>query len=635
MSKTYTVEEVHERTGWSYGHIRRMCRNGELPGAYKEGGGWRIPADAHPKLASKSSADIHSLKDVSADKREKAAEKLGFIEQFRKFEAEFEGKKRQAVAMFCKYHGLGTRTLYNWLSRYRSEGLAGLVDMRGSGQIDGAISAEAFEVFKSMYLTQQQLSIKHCWQNINYINSSENRGWQIPPLRTMQRYVRQFIPENVIVLHREGIEAYNAKCAPYIQQAPDSVRPGEVFIGDHHQLNCWIRHRGKWVRPWLTGWEDMRSRAIVGFWISTSPNQTTILQAFKRAVQQHGPPDSVKIDNGKDYDSEMWTGMTKTKRKALKAGYIDEKFVAGLYGLMDVKASFAIPYRPQSKRIERLFDTVDRQFTKTIDSYCGKDSARKPEKLNEMLKSASVINSAHTLESFREVFGKYAEAYNNTAHTGDGMAGKSPVEVIASRISQRVLPDGVLDLLMRVWSGELKVGKNGVRFKGLWYGQYDMDLAAYQNKKVRVAYDPDDMREVYVYDGKTMKLITIAEQNRLISYGDKVSEEALREAMRQKTRARRIARQFADSRLTANMDLTNLTIKAMDDAAKPQKQQPKQKRLRPVVTPFNDQVEEHRRKKNKQVVKKAVGMEDTSRLNIDLSQLKQKHQKRDFNLFDG
>ena len=106
----------------------------------------------------------------------------------------------------------------------------------------------------------------------------------------MHRLIDDRILLAVQVLHREGLAAYEAKCAPYIEVDPDSVEPGQVWVGDHSEFNCWIRHAGRWVRPWVTAWEDYRSRAIVGYRISASPNQTTIMLAAKRAVEEHGPP---------------------------------------------------------------------------------------------------------------------------------------------------------------------------------------------------------------------------------------------------------------------------------------------------------------------------------------------------------
>jgi len=631
-------------------HVRRMCIEGELPGAVRTGGRWKIPATAHPRLVRNKPAKIlpHTeLLGIPADKREEAIRRLGVVKDFERFAIAFTGydikdckttQKRQrdkALDVYASNNGLSKRTLYRWIRQFHSHGIIGLVDMRGGGKfVSQMISPEAFDLFKSMYLTQQQLSVKTCWQNICFINRNENKDWKIPSLRIMYKYVKAQIPLFAQVLHREGLAAFEAKCAPYIQTAPDSVAPGQIWVGDHSQFNCWIRYRGKWIRPWVTAWMDMRSRCIVGWHISASPNQTTILLAAKRAIEKYGPPDSVKVDNGRDYDSEMWTGTTKARRRALRKGYLDEQIVAGIYAMMDIGVSFAIPYHPQSKPIERWFDTMDQQFTKTISTYCGKDINRRPDYLKQLLESKKALREAYDMAGFTEIAGRYIEAYNNSAHNGYGMNGQSPAEMLASRSSRRVLQEGVLDLVARGWSRELVVGKNGVRFKGIWYGQYGLELLCHQGKKVRVAYDPDDLRKVYVYDATTLKLITIADQNQLIRYGDCVSEDDLRWAMRQKSKAVRAAKAYHDSRLTANMDLTSLTIRAMQEARK-QPNQEQAQTLRPVRTPMDNQSCEHERQEVLKAVKKAAGAESVEKvLDLDFNILKPANKYKGVKLFD-
>lgn len=642
MSEMIDVTEAARLLGWTAGYTRWKCARGELPGSRKEGGKWQVPVTAHEKLArpQQKLTESAELLDVPDGKRREALRRLGIIREFEKFAAANGAGRTDALARYSAQRGgVKVRSLQRWIARYRTEGLLGLVDGRGGGKfLEQTISPEAFELFKSMYLTQQRLSVPLCWRNIRFVNKNENKGWKIPSLQSMYNYVERLIPFGVRVLHREGLGAYEAKCSPYIETDPDSIEPGQVWVGDHAQLNCWIRNRGKWIRPWVTAWMDMRSRTIVGFHISASPNQTTILLAAKRAIERYGPPDSVKIDNGKDYDSELWTGTTKAKRRALRAGYLDEKIMAGIYAMMDIGVSFAIPYHPQSKPIERWFDTLDCQLVKTIPTYCGKDTSRRPEELRDLLQSKGGIESAYAMEGFARLISDYVETYNTSAHTGRGMNGKSPAEVMAGRQSRRVLRSGVIDLLLRVWSRELVVGKNGVRFKGMWYGQFNMDLAAYQGKKVRAAYDPDDLRTVYVYEAATLRLITLAEQSRLICYGSSVSEESLREAMRQKSRARKIARDFTDSQLAANMDLPALTIRAMQDARKQGPEVAKQAAgsLRPVKTPLDGQVAEHKKKEALKLVRKAAGAESVKQvLDIDLSVLKPKRQGRQLGIFDG
>jgi len=628
-------------TGWSRRHIRRRCIKGSLSGAKKEKGRWSIPVSAHPKLFSVKlpgeSMGPDELLGLSAGKRAEALRKVAIVQECIKFVAGFVRNNRnrcEAVAIFASMKRVSVTSLRRWMRSYQMRGLAGLIDHRG-GDTASIFTPEAAEFFKAMFLDERRLSVKVCWLNTCYENKARDHNWLIPGQRAIYRWVQDNIPMGVQVLLREGKAAYEARCAPYVQCDPDTYAPGECWVGDHHQFNFWVRYRNRWVRPWLTAWEDCRSRDIVGWHISASPNQTTILIAMKPAIEKFGPPDKAKIDNGKDYDSEMWTGTTKARRRVLKKGYIDEGWIGGLYAWMGIDVSFSIKYHPQSKSIERLFATVDEQFSKTIPTYCGKDPQRRPENLKDLLKSEKVIKEAYTLETISQAFEKYAQAYNSQPHTGAGMNGKSPDEVLATRTSRRVIDKEVLDMLLCVWSGELTIGKNGVRFGGMLYGQYSPDLISNFGKKVRVSYDPNDVRSVAVYDAKSLKLICIAEQNRLINFSDPVSEEFTRAAIRQQKTIAKSLKAYRDTRQLAGLDLTDLTIKALQDAGseKSEKQSGDQT-LRPVRTPLDGQAEEFRRQITKVKLRKAAGAEGMSEdMQFDLDALRNNNESVKLNLF--
>jgi putative transposase len=587
------------------------------------------------------------IQNLPADKREDALKKLGIIQEFEKFSAAYirnNGTRTEALSKYAAQEKVNERTIKRWIMKYHQQGLLGLVDSRGRNCDSGeVISPDAFELFKSMYLTQQRLTVKMCWQNIHYENRNQNRGWMIPGLRGMYRYIEKHIPLPSQILHREGLTAYEAKCAPYIEIDPDSIEPNQVWVGDHSQFNVWVRYQNRWVRPWVTAWEDLKSRMIVGWYPSLIPNQTTILLSMKRAIEKFGPPESAKIDNGRDYDSELFTGVTKRVRKALGKGYLDEKILAGIYAMMNIGVSFAIPYNAKAKRIERLFATIDSQFTATFDLYCGKDTKRKPEDLVEKLKDPATLSEAVSFEKFETLFGSYVDVYNANSHSAKDMQEQSPAEMFQHRRIHRILAPGVVDLLMRIWSRELTVGKNGVQFKGIYYGQYNIELLVHQGRKVRLSYDPDDLRRAYIYDAASFKLITIAEQNQLVRYGTSISEESLRNAMREKRRVLRVAKDFRNSELTRNMDLTTLTIKAMQEMEKNRRQETGdreqkmegQKILQPIRTPLDGQVVEHERQKVRKILRKAAGAESMKEgLDMDFSVLKTKNKFEGVRLFD-
>lgn len=604
--------------GISVRQVRRLCAAGKLPGARRQAGQWAIPRAAHVKLLDPKGADQSAsgfeIASVAKHKQELAVWRLGIIQEAETFASasvRSGGQRMAALAAFCQQANVAVRSLQRWMRQYKHKGIAGLVDQRGAVVTEDTISDAAWKEFLSLYLDPRQPSVKQCFNVVSFINRQQDRGWTLPSLRRMQQLVNERIPLPVMVLHREGQAAYDAKCAPYIQTDMDSIEAGSVWIGDHHQFDCWVLFRGNWIRPWITAWEDMRSRTIVGWQMTAAPNSTTILQAFRRGCQRFGPPDAVKIDNGKDYDSELWTGTTKQRRRL--EVQLDTTNIAGLYALMNVSVSFAIPYHPQAKAIERWFDTLEGQFVRTMPTYCGKDTARRPEGLAEYLASARAMDDAMEMDEFSGRVAEYIELYNRTPHTGRGMEGATPLEVLARRRSRRMISDETLALLCQVWTGELKVGKNGVQVKGLWYGQYDAVLMLHQGRPVRCAYDPDDMSRVRVYDAHSYQYITTAEQATMIAYGQAAAETDLREAMANKARARRTVKQYKPAARVAATGLTHLTLQAAAARTAPAADEDT-KPIRPVSTPLEGQAAAIRRTERTRHVKRAAGAESVDRV---------------------
>ena len=630
MTEFVTIGKAANLIGQNKGTIRRKCiaGKGAFVGAKKENGVWLIPVTAHEKLRQPEHlAGSDDLSHLPARKRESALKKLGLINACEDYAAQFVhngGSRTNAITIFAAQNKINRDTLYRWFRLYRKYGLMGLVDSRGSdGSSQPVFSQDAITYLLTMYLTPAKLSLKVCYQNLLFINKQDKKGWQIPGLRSVYNWVETNVPEPVIILHREGEKAYTAKCASCIQTDLSDVPPGSIWVGDHHQLNFWIRYKNSWTRPWLTAWMDMRSRTLVGWYMNPSPNQTTVLIAMRGGIEKYGPPDGVKIDNGRDYDSQMWTGITKKQRKGK---YLDEFLVSGIYGMMNITASFAIPFNARAKSIERFFATLDEQFSKTISTYCGNNPESRPENLNDRLERKDTIENGLTFDSLTEIFGRWVDAYNNTVHSGAGMEGRTPSQTMNLRLSKRVISKDILDMLMCVWSGKLKVGKNGVRFRGLLYGQYESRLLQLFGKAVRVAYNPHDLRQVTVYDAESLRRMCIAEQNQLIKYNQAIDDEMLREAMRQKAGVIKAHRNWLGKRGLQHLDITDLTIKAMNamnDASAKDDKQTASPTLRPVKTPLDLHLDEHLQERKQKILRKAVGAENTRVIDIDLSSLTQ------------
>jgi len=302
----------------------------------------------------------------------------------------------------------------------------------------------------------------------------------------------------------------------------------------------------------------------------------------------------------------MFTGKSVVNRRILKKGYIDETEYLGLYGMLNIAIAFAIPYNAKAKSIERFFATIEGQLIKTLPTYCGPDSGRRPEDLGDYLNSDQAQRDALSLEDFTALVDRFVCAYNGAAHTGQGMNGKSPREILATRTDFRALDEGVLDLLLRVWSGELTVSKNGILFRGLWFGQLDTNLLLHQGQRVRVAYNPDDLTWVDAYDARTWRHIARAGVAKMVAFGKGADDEALRQAQAHKAKARKIFKSYRDAERIADTDLVELTLATMEANARSEPVITHTPTLRPVVTPLDGQVERVRQAHIKRDARKAA-----------------------------
>jgi hypothetical protein len=110
--------------------------------------------------------------------------------------------------------------------------------------------------------------------------------------------------------------------------------------------------------------------------------------------------------------------------------------------------------------------------------------------------------------------------------------------------------------------------------------------------------------------------------------------------MREKRRVLRVAKDFRNSELTRNMDLTTLTIRAMQEVEKTRTNtdlntEKHGRILKPIRTPLDDQVAEHERQKVVKILRKAAGAESMREgLDLDFSVLKTKNRFEGVRLFD-
>ena len=395
---------------------------------------------------------------------------------------------------------------------------------------DGEIVDAAWDLFKFFYLHPNKRSITTCWELVDQQAHVEN--WQWPSKRSIQMRVAKELPDSIADMWRMGEKGWDRKHGPRLLRDFESIQPLEVWIGDEHTFDVLVLANGKPDRPILTAWIDQRSRLLVGWVIRTAGNTDTILAAFRVAAKAYGVPRKVVIDNGADYASRALVNGCSKRR-------YDESFLVGVFPRINVAVQFCLPYTPQSKLIERFFETVCEKFSKRHQSYIGNKPDNRPENFYRELRAKKI--EPPTLEEFSEAFREWVEQeYNRTAHSGDGMYGRSPLEVSQTNPISRntTVTSRELDvLLMRRVS--CTVTRLGVRVNDGDYGQYDVALKKLIGQKVEVAIDDSDLQYVLVFDSRGDFVARVeCDRNACLTAED------VREGMKRKRRTAKAIKQF-------------------------------------------------------------------------------------------
>ena len=322
--------------------------------------------------------------------------------------------------------------------------------------------------------------------------------------------------------------------------------PNQIWVSDHGQHDVWVRNdlfsgvsANAAVRPWLTAVIDMRSRKIVGTAWSANPSSHTISSALRVAIENSGIPQTLVIDNGKDYE---------------KIGRIDfSPECSGVLVRLGIQPHYCLPRHPQSKLIESWFGTVRKRFDCLWPSYCGSSPTERPEPCIDTLKEHQAFlkgkRKSSPLPLASELIAtarQWIEEYNSQhGHGGRGMGGRTPDEVFAELLlhGQRRLIESPEVLYALFWDRQRrKVSEGGcVQLYGERYEPADRESLAKLfleiERNVIVACDPANLGEGIALDLDGRFLGRLKAQ-KLISRGP-VSHEDIRASMRIRRTARK------------------------------------------------------------------------------------------------
>ena len=131
--------------------------------------------------------------------------------------------------------------------------------------------------------------------------------------------------------------------------------------------------------------------------------------------------------------------------------------------VLGIRKVTTTPYHGQAKPVERFFRTLEERFGKMFYSYAGNDAKKRPEHMQKTNKVLDKDKDIPSLEFYIEKLTEYISEYNNTAHYGEGMDGRTPNQVYSENLEiVRHIGDSNALRLLFGKTVERTVQKNGI-----------------------------------------------------------------------------------------------------------------------------------------------------------------------------
>ena len=449
---------------------------------------------------------------------------------------------RASVAAQLQREGMrggSVASLHRWAQAVagieRQHRLALLVPEYTGRTASAEIPAEAWDTFKADCLRVEAPSATSCYRRLERV--ARVQGWALPCLRTFERRIERELPRGVLVLARQGREAFN-KTFPAQERDRSIFHALEAVNADGHKFDVFVRWPdGTVARPIMVGVQDLYSGKLLGYRIAETESADLARMAFRDVIERFGIPAKVWLDNGRGFASKMLTGGT-ANRFRFKVRQDDP---TGVLTGMGCEIHWATPYHGQAKPIERawrdLCDTIAKH-PEFAGAYTGNKPDAKPE---------NYASKAVPLDTFVRVLNSEIGAHNaREGRTSRVAAGASFDRVFNHSYAQspirKASPEQLRQLLLAAEVVTADQRDGSVRLSGNRY--WVEALGAHAGHKVTLRFDPDALHtHVHAY---TLANVYIGQAECIAAVGF-ADTSAAREHARAKKQYRRAAKQQLDA----------------------------------------------------------------------------------------
>tara|TARA_R110002020_G_scaffold4067_12_gene17885 strand:+ start:1959 stop:3887 length:1929 start_codon:yes stop_codon:yes gene_type:complete len=439
---------------------------------------------------------IWSWYDAQNQKVKAEAERrLAVVDQVDALEA--AGLKRSAaVPAAAQHHGIGKSTIWAWLKLI--EGIAPenrlpvLAPRRKGGGAEARIDPDIWQYFKSDYLRPEKPTLSSCYYRAKEI--ADARGIVLPIEKTFARKLKREVDPRVIMLKREGQEALR-ESIPAQRRSVADLHALEMVNIDGHKFDIFAKDAdGKVFRPLMVGIQDIYSRKILAWRIGGSESAIQTRLTFADLFRDYGIPKACVFDNGRAFASKLITGGAKSRfRFKIRA-----EEPTGIMTALGIEIKWAMPFRGQSKPIERAFrdlcDTIAKHPA-LAGCYTGNSVDAKPENYGDR---------AVDIEAFKLLVEKGISAHNARPGRRTEIArGRSFDAAFAE--SYATVPIGKAtpeQLRMALLAADQKrVNKRTGHIEMFGNRYWSPEMSGLHGRNVTVRFDPDNLHQaIHLYD---------------------------------------------------------------------------------------------------------------------------------------
>ncbi len=596
-----TVKELAQLKGCTERHVRNLIDKGTLQaepifGVVGAGGKQYLIhvislASYDPKLLRKYNR-LHGIKKEPERKPGARPELLRDVEQLTDGERTEVAFWKKTLADWTEYRNgrdreqadeeyvtylrntypdmkFSIRQLYRKQKAYRESGDAGLVDWRGKhAGHKRAVPDAVFDIFQYYYLDESRKTVAECIRLTELCLKADGEEQYLPLASetTFARYIERKIDVPAIKYYRYGEKAFRDECMSFIKRTYDDLQSNDIWVCDNHTFDVILRdgEADKPVRVCLTAFLDVRSRKMVGWYVTDNPCSDATLQALRRGIERYGIPKRILADNGREFLTHDIGGRGFRKSRQQKE---DEHIIPTILDHLQVEFRTAMVRNARAKIIERAFRDVKECFSRLFKAFTGGSITERPERLKYVVKQRAELCPYKDFEGHVDL---YVEGiFNHTQSNGVGMNGKTRNEVYAENlIEKRVASQAELNLMMLRNSRMVTVRRDGVLLKlyGTELSYWSDELLMHHiGEKVYYRYNPDDLSEVRIYDEHDRFICTASQHTALSYFADK---EDVAEKMREQRQLEKMVKAYMKEKNIQARDALELIMAQAEENMK-------------------------------------------------------------------